>query len=351
MNTRLAIGFAVVAGLAIGAAGYALGMRNGAAPATESAMLDDIVKETMSATPPAPAAESPAMANESVAAMAPANAAAPMTTTSTPTMMPTGAPTMTPAAVPTGAPMMAAQPSAMSVPEDSQTALNDEERSQVEGIIRNYLIANPEIIRDAINALQLKEDAAAQQQQVSMIGDNKKLIFSSSRQVVLGNPKGDVTLVEFFDYNCGYCRRAHADMKQLIAEDPNLRVVLKEFPILGDGSVQAAQIAVAVLLTSPDKYPAFHDELISEKGAVDGDKALAVAQDIGLDPAVLRAKADSDEVKANINEVRDLAQKLDLTGTPSYVTASAVVVGAVGYDNLKAEIAKAREACKQAANC
>jgi protein-disulfide isomerase len=347
MNTRLAIGFAVVAGLAIGAAGYALGLRYGAAPATESAMLDDIVKETMSATPPAPAAESPAMANESVAAMAPANAAAPMTTTSTPTMTPT----MTPTAVPTGAPMMAAQPSAMSVPEDSQTALNDEERSQVEGIIRNYLIANPEIIRDAINALQLKEDAAAQQQQVSMIGDNKKLIFSSSRQVVLGNPKGDVTLVEFFDYNCGYCRRAHADMKQLIAEDPNLRVVLKEFPILGDGSVQAAQIAVAVLLTSPDKYPAFHDELISEKGAVDGDKALAVAQDIGLDPAVLRAKADSDEVKANINEVRDLAQKLDLTGTPSYVTASAVVVGAVGYDNLKAEIAKAREACKQAANC
>jgi protein-disulfide isomerase len=309
MNTRLAIGFAVVAAIAIGAGGYALGVHGGQ-----------------------PAASDP-------------TAAAPMAAPAT-TMASADTAPMT-----TMAPMMAAAPDAMSVPEDSQAALNDEERSEVEGIIRNYLIANPEIIRDAINELQRKEDAAAQQQQVSMIGDNKKLIFSSSRQVVLGNPKGDVTLVEFFDYNCGYCRRAHADMKQLIAEDPNLRVVLKEFPILGDGSVQAAQIAVAVLLTSPDKYPAFHDELISEKGAVDGDKALAVAEDIGLDPAVLRAKADSDEVKANINEVRDLAQKLDLTGTPSYVTASAVVVGAVGYDNLKMEIAKAREACKEAANC
>jgi protein-disulfide isomerase len=184
-----------------------------------------------------------------------------------------------------------------------------------------------------------------------MIGENKDLIFSSSRQVVLGNPEGDVTLVEFFDYNCGYCRAAHTAMKQLIADDPNLRVVLKEFPILGDESVQAAQVAVAVLLTAPDRYADFHEELITAKGAVDGDRALAVAADIGLDVEALKVKAGSDEVKANIMEVRQLATKLDLTGTPSYVTASAVVVGAVGYDNLKMEIAKAREACQQAANC
>ena len=134
--------------------------------------------------------------------------------------------------------------------------------------------------------------------------------------MVLGNPKGDVTLVEFFDYNCAYCRRAQADMKLLIADDPNLRVVLKEFPILGEGSVAAAQVAVAVLLTAPDKYAAFHDALITEKGQVDGDKALAVADDLGLDPEVLKAKAHPDEAKANITEVRDLAAKLDLTGTP-----------------------------------
>jgi protein-disulfide isomerase len=229
--------------------------------------------------------------------------------------------------------------------------LSDVERTEVEGIIRNYLIANPEIIRDAINELQRKEDSAAAEQQVAMIGENKDLIFSSSRQVVLGNPEGDVTLVEFFDYNCGYCRAAHTAMKQLIADDPNLRVVLKEFPILGDESVQAAQVAVAVLLTAPDRYADFHEELITAKGAVDGERALAVAADIGLDVEALKVKAGSDEVKANIMEVRQLATKLDLTGTPSYVTASAVVVGAVGYDNLKMEIAKAREACQQAANC
>ena len=94
-----------------------------------------------------------------------------------------------------------------------------------------------------MDELQQKEDAAAKQAQTDAISSNKDLIFSSSREVVLGNPKGDVTLVEFFDYNCAYCKRAHADMKRLIADDPNLRVVLKEFPILGDGSVQAAQIA------------------------------------------------------------------------------------------------------------
>jgi protein-disulfide isomerase len=139
-------------------------------------------------------------------------------------------------------------------------------------------------------------------------------------------------------------------MKQLIAEDPNLRVVLKEFPILGDGSVAAAQVAVAVLMTAPDKYPAFHDALITEKGQVDGDKALAVATDLGLDPEVLKEKASSDAAKASIMEVRDLAEKLDLTGTPSYATKLKVVVGAVGYDTLKEEI-KAARACKDVATC
>ncbi len=138
-----------------------------------------------------------------------------------------------------------------------------------------------------------------------MIKQNNDELFNSPREVVLGNPKGDVTLVEFFDYNCAYCRRAHADMKQLIAEDPNLRVVLKEFPILGDGSVAAAQVAVAVLLTAPDKYAAFHDELITEPGQVDGAKALAVAVDLGMDADKLKVVAASDEAKANINEVRD----------------------------------------------
>jgi len=232
----------------------------------------------------------------------------------------------------------------------SMAALSDEQQHQVEATIRNYLIANPEIVRDAIDAMQQKEDAAAQVAQRGAIKQNAAVLFDSKREVVLGNPNGDVTLVEFFDYNCTYCRRAHADMKQLIANDPELRVVLKQFPILGDSSVAAAQIAVAVLLTAPDKYSAFHDELITDPGQVDGNKALAVAADVGLDPDKIKALANSDEVKTNIAEAGDLAQKLGMTGTPSYATKLKVVVGAVGLDTLKAEIKAVRD-CNKVATC
>jgi len=292
MNLRLAAVFALILAVAVGAVGYVVGTRQ---PGVDRVAIEAMVKDVLAATKPAPMA---------------------------------------------------------SVPVDTaQNAdLSDDQQRQVEATIRNYLIANPEIIRDAVNALQRKEDEAARMAQASVITDNSEILFNSKREVVLGNPDGDVTLVEFFDYNCGYCRRAHADMKQLIADDPNLRFVLKEFPILGDGSVAAAQIAVAVLLTAPEKYPAFHDALIGEKGQVDGVRALAVAEELGLDPAVLKEKADSDEAKATITEVRDLAQKLDLTGTPSYATRLKVVVGAVGLDALKAEIKQVRD-CAVAATC
>jgi protein-disulfide isomerase len=229
-------------------------------------------------------------------------------------------------------------------------SLTETQQREVEAIIRNYLIANPEIIRDAINELQRKEDEAARVAQTQTITDNAARLFSSPTDVVLGNPEGDVTLVEFFDYNCGYCRRAHADMQALLDNDPNLRVVLKEFPILGEGSVQAAQIAVAILLTAPDKYREFHGILLTEPGQVDGDRALAVAEEMGLDPEALSAKAESDEVKAKIAESHELAQLLELTGTPSYVTERQVVVGAVGFEALQAEIERVR-ACAGQATC
>jgi protein-disulfide isomerase len=228
--------------------------------------------------------------------------------------------------------------------------LSDDQRIEVQGIIKNYLIANPEIVRDAMNALQIRDDAAAKAAQTMAIADNSQLIFDSNREVVLGNPKGNTTLVEFFDYNCTYCRAAHQDMLDLMAKDPDVRVVLKEFPVLGDGSVQAAQVGVAVRLVAPDKYSAFHDALIREKGQVDGERALAVAGEVGLDPEVIRAKLSDDEIQNTINESYDLAGKLALTGTPSYVTKKQVVVGAVGYMALRADLDEARD-CAKAATC
>jgi protein-disulfide isomerase len=220
--------------------------------------------------------------------------------------------------------------------------LSDDQRVEVEAIIKNYLIAHPEIIRDAINELQRREDAAAAEQQNKAIAANRQLLFDSSREIVFGNPKGDVTLVEFFDYNCTYCRRAQADMKQLMADDKNLRIVMKQFPVLGDGSVEAAQVGIAVHIVAPDKYYAFHDAMLGERGQVNGERALAVAEEIGLDRAKIQQTMKTPEVKATIGEVYELASKLALSGTPSYVTPKEVVVGAVGYDTLKEKIGQAR---------
>jgi protein-disulfide isomerase len=216
------------------------------------------------------------------------------------------------------------------------------QRSEIEEIIKEYLIANPEVIRDALTELQRRQQEAEVAAQVKAIDDSKELLFSSANQVVLGNPDGDVTLVEFFDYNCGYCKRAHADMKKLIEEDKNLRIVLKEFPVLGEGSVAAAQVAVRVNQIAPDRYFEFHDKLMSERGQINGERALAVAEEMGLDRKAIAAEVDSAAVKSVITEVYDLAGKLSLTGTPSYVTAKEVVVGAVGYDALKQKIEEAR---------
>ena len=222
---------------------------------------------------------------------------------------------------------------------------SDDQRKELEGIIRNYLIAHPEVITDAINELQRRRDVAAQEAQSKAIADSADLIFASKHQVVLGNPDGKVTLVEFFDYNCTYCRRAEADMQKLIAKDPELRVVLKQFPVLGPGSVEAAKVAVAFHMIAPDRYAAFHDALLGEPGQVNGDKAMAVAASLGIDRAKLQAKLDSDEVRQTIAESYDLAGKLNLTGTPSYVTRKEVIVGAVGYDALKTKLDALAEAC------
>jgi protein-disulfide isomerase len=238
--------------------------------------------------------------------------------------------------------------------------LSDTQRQEVEGIIRDYLanhpdfirdylLANPEVIREAIDELQRQQDEAERAAQVAAIGDNRDLLFSSPRQVVKGNPNGDVTLVEFFDYNCGYCRRSHPDVEQLIADDPNLRVVLKEFPVLGDGSIGASQVSIAVRIVAPDQADDFHDALISQSGQVDAEVALAVAEGLGLDRAKIDAAMNSEEVQQTIAEAYKLAQELSLTGTPSYVTSEEVVIGAVGYEALKEKIAAARAACTTAA--
>jgi protein-disulfide isomerase len=177
------------------------------------------------------------------------------------------------------------------------------------------------------------------------VKNHSEALFNSPRQVVLGNPQGDVTFVEFFDYNCGYCKRALNDMVELMGKDPKLKVVLKEFPVLGPGSVEAAQVAVAVRMQDKTgkKYLDFHQKLLGGRGQVDKAKALAVAKDVGMDMARLDKDLKSDEVSKTIEESMKLAEALGLNGTPSYVIGNDVVIGAVGLEALGKKIQAARQ--------
>lgn len=220
----------------------------------------------------------------------------------------------------------------------AKSPVDSTQREAIEAIVREYLMKNPEVIRDAMEALEQKRLAEETARQTKAIADNRDKLLHSPFQVVLGNPAGDVTLVEFFDYNCGYCRRAHADMTRLISEDAKLRVVLKEFPVLGPASLEAAQVAVAVNIVAPEKYGEFHDRMLSDRAQASGERAIAIAEEIGIDGARLREATKSDAVGKAIEEVYAMANALGLTGTPSYVVGDEVVVGAVGYDQLKSRI-------------
>jgi protein-disulfide isomerase len=220
------------------------------------------------------------------------------------------------------------------------------ERQEIEHIVRDYLLAHPEVIEEAINVLRAKREAEEAAAQTKAIEEHRQDIFDSRHQMVLGNPEGPITLVEFFDYNCGYCRRAVSDMTALIDANPDLRVVMKEFPILSDGSVAAARMSAALKDLAPDRYLEFHQELFSRPGEATGEKALEVARDLKIDTAALETAAASDTVTDNLKEVSTLAGRLGISGTPSYVIGTELVPGAAGYDVLQEKVAAMRQCGK-----
>jgi len=219
------------------------------------------------------------------------------------------------------------------------------QRGEIERIIKEYLIAHPEVLQDAISELEKRQADAEAIKHREGVKQYSQALFHSPRQVTIGNRQGDVTLVEFFDYNCGYCKRALSDLLNLMKEDPKLRIVLKEFPVLGPGSVEAAQVAVAVRMQDPTgkKYLEFHQKLLGGRGPADRAHALAVAKDIGLDMARIEKDMTGDEAKATLEENMHLAEALGLNGTPSYVIGAEVVVGAVGLAALKEKVGIARQ--------
>jgi protein-disulfide isomerase len=236
---------------------------------------------------------------------------------------------------------MAAVTLLFAAPASAQQTFSDDQKHAIEGIIKDYLMAHPEVLQDAMAALDKKQQEADAEKARTSIKDNNATLFNSSHQVVLGNPQGTTTVVEFFDYNCGYCKKALPDMLTLLKTDPNIKFILKEFPVLGEGSVEAAHVAVAARMQDPTgkKYIEFHQKLLGGRGPADKARALAVAKDVGFDMARLEKDMASDEVKTTIDEDMKLADALGVNGTPSYVVGGELVVGAVGLEELKEKMA------------
>ena len=238
---------------------------------------------------------------------------------------------------------MMAENAGQSLSSDGKSQVTDFSPEQLNPMIESYLLENPRILQrvsDALQAeIQLEETNAAKISLASL----EKEIYEDPAHAVLGNPEGDVTIVEFFDYNCGFCRRAVADMAQLLDEDPNLRIILKEFPVLSESSVDAARVAVAVANTEGADYWAFHEALFSSRGQIGAEAAMAAAEKIGLNPVSLELDAQSEATTATLQRSYAIAQELNITGTPAYIIGDKIVPGAVGYDALKQSIDNIRE--------
>lgn len=223
------------------------------------------------------------------------------------------------------------------------------QKSEIELIVRDYLVAHPDIVKDAIIELQRREKAEEAAVRDKTLKESADILYRSAHQGVIGNPNGKITLVEFFDYNCGYCKKALADVVRLSKELPDLRVVLKDFPVLGQGSVEAAQVEAALRNQfTGDKFADFHQRLLNAKGHVGKAQALALAKEMGADMTRLDADMRKPEVAQGIAEVMGVADKLSLNGTPSWILGDDVIIGAVGYDELRGKIDNMRKCGKVA---
>lgn len=208
-------------------------------------------------------------------------------------------------------------------------------------MIENYLLSDPKLLQRMSVALEDSLRGEEQAKAQAAIASMQDEIFNGPGQIVLGNPEGDVTLVEFFDYNCGYCRNAVPDMATLLAEDPDLRIILKEFPILSNESIDAARVGVLVGETDAD-YWSFHEALFSARGKVDKAAALAAAQELGLSPVSLEIQMGDERVAKSIQSSYAIAQALGISGTPTYIIGNEIIPGAIGVEGLRERIANMR---------
>lgn len=215
----------------------------------------------------------------------------------------------------------AVAPAASAVP-----GFTEEQKNSVESIVKSYLLSHPELLLEMQVAYEAKAQKEQEQKTKAMVAENAKDIYRQPDAAIAGNPDGEITVVEFFDYNCGYCKRGFPSVAKLIESDKNVRVVFKELPIISDASEPVSRIALAAKLQG--KYWEMHKALISHKGTTTEAVALKAAQDLGLDMAKLKNDMNSEAVKGELTKVKELAQKMGINGTPHFLVGDRSVGGA-----------------------
>ncbi len=217
------------------------------------------------------------------------------------------------------------------------------ERADFGAAVREYLLANPEVLVEAINVLDARQAQAAAASDKDLVAANAAALFDDGYSWVGGNPDGDITLVEFTDYRCGYCRQAHAEVAELIASDGNIRFIVKEFPILGPESDLSSRFAIAIkLIAGDDLYKQAHDRLITLRGTANEESLSQLALDLGQDPVAVLARMNTDEVSAVIDSNHALARIMQISGTPTFVVGDEMLRGYLPLAGMRQVVAGQR---------
>jgi len=222
----------------------------------------------------------------------------------------------------------------------AQDALTPSQSEAVKKLVHDYLMEHPEVIIESLKALDARQQAGNESAQRQFIADHKDEIFNDPNTPIIGNPKGSVTIVEFFDFRCPYCKGMARELADLVRADGNIRLVYKDFPILGPTSGYAAKAALAA--QRQGKYAELHLALMGYKGQLDDDMVINLARQVGLDIDLLRKDMERPEILTQIRKNEDLAMGLKITGTPGFIIGNSVVDGAMPIEKMKELVAQQR---------